>query len=558
VMWMDADDEVIGARQLHSVVAFMRERKLDVVEAQHVYAASGDQVTGQQTRERIVRKGRARWVGAVHEVLVSQGRSGRASESLCVRQRARVGKAARVAYRDLKILLHEHKHGRLDPRGLFYLARELRPVYEAQAIKFYEEYLLKDTWIEQRILGRLALGRIYEQRANPEGYEAAFREYAAAVAEEPTPEGYFALARIAYYRKDWPSCVRHSEAGLALGDPQGRCPINPLERKHTPHIYYNVALHGVGRVQDAIASCKAALTIAEHSQLRYNADFYEYQLGVGAPRAERFAVVVPAIPGYAHTAAFTEVAESIHYGLKALGLDTILTTMAPPHRRNILFGAHLIEHEIPQGTILYNLEQRWDERTLAHLHTHEVWDYSAHNVEKLQALGIPAQHVPVGFVPELVRIDKAPTDIDVLFYGSLNERRAQVLEALRARGLRVKHLFGTYGRERDAAIARSKIVLSMHFYEEAIFEEARVFYLLANGRFVVAERGHGDRFYKGAVALCSYDELVDECVRYVGDDHFRKRIAMVGRARVGVRPAASLLREALRLPSAEPERKVGT
>jgi len=226
-------------------------------------------VTGQQTRERIVRKGRARWVGAVHEVLVSQGRSGRASESLCVRQRARVGKAARVAYRDLKILLHEHKHGRLDPRGLFYLARELRPVYEAQAIKFYEEYLLKDTWIEQRILGRLALGRIYEQRANPEGYEAAFREYAAAVAEEPTPEGYFALARIAYYRKDWPSCVRHSEAGLALGDPQGRCPINPLERKHTPHIYYNVALHGVGRVQDAIASCKAALTIAETGHLAF-------------------------------------------------------------------------------------------------------------------------------------------------------------------------------------------------------------------------------------------------------------------------------------------------
>jgi hypothetical protein len=54
------------------------------------------------------------------------------------------------------------------------------------------------------------------------------------------------------------------------------------------------------------------------------------------------------------------------------------------------------------------------------------------------------------------------------------------------------HAFGAYGAGRDALVARSKIVLSMHYYEPAAFEIVRVAYLLANAKAVVAEVNPGE------------------------------------------------------------------
>jgi hypothetical protein len=78
-------------------------------------------------------------------------------------------------------------------------------------------------------------------------------------------------------------------------------------------------------------------------------------------------------------------------------------------------------------------------------------------------------------------------DLDVLFYGALNERRRRVLEDCLARGLRVEHLFGVYGAARDRFIARAKLVLNVHFYPTQIFEAIRVSYLLSNRKVVLSE-----------------------------------------------------------------------
>lgn len=92
-----------------------------------------------------------------------------------------------------------------------------------------------------------------------------------------------------------------------------------------------------------------------------------------------------------------------------------------------------------------------------------MWDYSAANVARLAALGVAALHVPIGYHPVLARIERAAEDLDVLFYGSLNERREAVLDGLEARGLQVASVFGVYGAERDALIARAKLVLNVHY-----------------------------------------------------------------------------------------------
>ena len=277
---------------------------------------------------------------------------------------------------------------------------------------------------------------------------------------------------------------------------------------------------------------------------------------------DRYAVVVVQPPGYPHSAAFREVAETVLHGLRRLGLDAAPSGEPVPGRRSIVLGSNLLAAHplpLPADAVLYNLEQidarsAWlAPRLLELFRRHEVWDYSARNASRYAALGLPAPRVvPVGYVPELTRIAPAPEDLDVLFYGSVNERRALVLEGLRARGLRVAAAFGVYGEERDRLVARAKVVLNLHYYDAKVFEVVRVSYLLANRRCVVSERGADaaeERGYAGGVAFAPYEELVDACVRLCGDAAARARLAAEGFRIFSSRDERAVLAEALGLPA---------
>lgn len=277
-----------------------------------------------------------------------------------------------------------------------------------------------------------------------------------------------------------------------------------------------------------------------------------------------FAITVVTPPGYVHSQAFYEVAETLHQGLHSLGHDPILTCdVRVPGRRHIILGANLlpvVNTQPAPDAILYNLEQIYPGSPwlspdyLALLRTYPVWDYSRLNVAALQALGARAvQLLPIGYAPTLSRIAPAEEDIDVLFFGSLNPRRMQVLEALDQRGLQVHVLVGVYGEERDRCIARAKMVLNVHYYEARRFEIVRASYLLANGRCVVSETGADpaeEAELAEGVAFAPYEGLVERCWALREDPAQRRRIAQAGLALMRGRPIAPYLRDALRaLPS---------
>jgi len=141
-------------------------------------------------------------------------------------------------------------------------------------------------------------------------------------------------------------------------------------------------------------------------------------------------------------------------------------------------------------------------------------------------------------MPATFRVPPAPyRDIDVLFVGSIVERRLAVLQALHERGANVIPAFGVYGAERDELIARAKIVLNVHMYEAKVFEVVRVSYLLANRCFVVSERGldvTGERPFEEGIAFVEYHELVNACLQYLADE--RGRAQYVGNRLVQLRP----------------------
>lgn len=260
--------------------------------------------------------------------------------------------------------------------------------------------------------------------------------------------------------------------------------------------------------------------------------------------------------GSGNSAGEREVAETVHHGLLSLGHDCVLTKRWLADRRLILFGAisiPLLGVMPPAGTLLYNLEHVFHgssfitPTTLSIFRQYPMLDFSRLNIERLVRMGVPAPRwLPIGYVPELTRVQPAPEeDIDVLFYGAVDDRRSAVLDALRARGLHVETLLGVYGRARDAFIARSKVVLNMHYGSGFIFESVRVSYLLANRKAVVSERGDGYEDFADAVAFAEYDELADRCTALVRDDESRKKLAQRGFAVMSGRSEGAYLKTAL-------------
>jgi hypothetical protein len=256
----------------------------------------------------------------------------------------------------------------------------------------------------------------------------------------------------------------------------------------------------------------------------------------------KFAVSIISPPAYQHSEAFREIGETIHYALLEMGYNSILTSQTDiPEHQHIILGSNLLpfyDIKISPNSILYNLEQitpdsPWlQPALLAILQQYPVWDYSQNNIKEFVQLGITSvQYLPIGYVPQLTRIDQAEEDIDVLFYGSLNERRWHIIQSLKAHGVKAEAVFGVYGNERDKLIARSKILLNIHFYEAKVFEVVRVSYLLANQRFVISERGSNpveEAAFSTGVVFADYEDLVKTCLDFLSRSEDRRVVAEAG------------------------------
>lgn len=270
--------------------------------------------------------------------------------------------------------------------------------------------------------------------------------------------------------------------------------------------------------------------------------------------------------GYVHARALDEVVDAYEAGVLALGGSVArLDNAIGAQGKNLIFGAHLLSEslvrQIPDSAVICNFEQmdeqsRWTQGApwMSLLSRCEVWDYSERNAAGLKKLvtAPDVKVVPVGYVPEWTRIDSAPVqDIDVLFYGSVNDRRKAVLADLKAAGLDVMAVFGVYGAERDALIARSKVVLNLHFYELGVFEVVRVAYLLANRKAVVSEvRDLSDvpPALRTAFLPTDYSMLADACRFLVVEADARRRLEALALKGVERLPMVSGLRDALGMP----------
>jgi len=121
-----------------------------------------------------------------------------------------------------------------------------------------------------------------------------------------------------------------------------------------------------------------------------------------------------------------------------------------------------------------------------------VLDYSLNNIAYLATQGIvfpQVYYLPIGASASYAtNLPPAEKKYDVLFYGDSNSspRRKQLLDALDGKW-NVKIASEIYGLEMVNIIRQAKVILNLHFYEDALLETPRIQECLSLGVPVVSE-----------------------------------------------------------------------
>jgi hypothetical protein len=181
--------------------------------------------------------------------------------------------------------------------------------------------------------------------------------------------------------------------------------------------------------------------------------------------------------------------------LQQLGHDAIIITKPVPNDSSlhIVYGCRYLK-AMPKHYILMQTEIAG-----THLFSPEyyraiknavmVWEYQPANLWVYEGLNAKVHLIPPRIAPaDSLRVIRLPKDIDVLFYGWLEGslRRELMLAAIRQQ-VKVKVVTDITGPAMWRLLARSKVVLNLHYYTDSPLELFRVHEALSHGCHLVSE-----------------------------------------------------------------------
>jgi len=118
-----------------------------------------------------------------------------------------------------------------------------------------------------------------------------------------------------------------------------------------------------------------------------------------------------------------------------------------------------------------------------------IWDYSIKNYNNYKQLPLNnVYYMPLPFYYNISTeaIDNDSYQYDIFFYGAHNHRRSNILNLLKAK-YNIKIGFSVFGDERDNYIKSSKIIINLHYYDEAVVETARFNEVLKFNKLIISE-----------------------------------------------------------------------
>lgn len=203
------------------------------------------------------------------------------------------------------------------------------------------------------------------------------------------------------------------------------------------------------------------------------------------------------------------LARSLHKNLEVHGVKSKIFS----NNRMKIFSNNIcivicpqeFKHLPPKNLLIsYQLEQyvsNWFDKSYLSIlkESRAVWDYSLKNIEYLLENGIEEKNI--SYVPVSVDIKYAELsntlerDIDILFYGDIrSDRRKSILQSISEK-YNIKIVSDLYGSDLVRILLRTKLVLNIHFYENALLETTRICEALSHGCDVLSEISSDIKYY---------------------------------------------------------------
>jgi len=233
---------------------------------------------------------------------------------------------------------------------------------------------------------------------------------------------------------------------------------------------------------------------------------------------------------YRETKYFNEIIDAFAIGLLENKINVkIVTSIDYGNDKDVyvLFTTHLFasyNKRLPVRYICYNWEQLTTEKSwsnrLFEIFNNAIYtfDYSLENMKIMVKRGVNKDkiiHVPYGYSYTLQKyLYKKDKDIDVFFFGTMNEKRINILNNIK-NNIDCSYFFTnkSFGDSLIDNINRSRIALNIHYYQKnTILEVTRIIPLIANGVVVISEKSCDpwyDKLYEGKVIFIdSSDDIV--------------------------------------------------
>ena len=106
-------------------------------------------------------------------------------------------------------------------------------------------------------------------------------------------------------------------------------------------------------------------------------------------------------------------------------------------------------------------------------------------------------------------IDMKKKDIDILFYGNINNYRKKILDSISSK-YNIKILENSFDKELIEYISRSKIILNIHYYKDALLELCRIHEAIPYNCRILSEISNDDlKLCNDYKDFCSFIDLDD-------------------------------------------------
>jgi SAM-dependent methyltransferase/GR25 family glycosyltransferase involved in LPS biosynthesis len=198
---------------------------------------------------------------------------------------------------------------------------------------------------------------------------------------------------------------------------------------------------------------------------------------------------------------------------------------------------------LPQEYVAFQMEQsinsRWFDKKYFDVLNKSIaiLDHSKNNIDYLIKKEIRYQkiyHMPIGGFPRYKEfledsdfsINKNKKTIDVLFYGDANcPRRKKIIDALSLK-FRIHIASEVFGNDILNLISQAKVVLNIHYYENALLESTRIFETLSLGVPIVSETSSDIEDYENIKNLVSFvsegsvEDMATEIQRFLSNDKY--------------------------------------